>query len=72
MEAAFRVRGGPPDGLMVHLTCPESDGIAVIEAWRDEAGFRSFMSEVVQPAAEQLGLALTEPVIGPAWSIARP
>jgi hypothetical protein len=72
VEKKFATLGGPPDGLMVHLGYPDGDSLMVIEAWRTEALFQSYMEEVFLPALTEAGLTANEPEIGPAWSIGRP
>jgi hypothetical protein len=72
VEERFQNRGGPPDGLMVHLGYPEGRGLMIVEAWRTEESFRSYFDDVLGAALRDIGLATGEPDIGPAWSIARP
>jgi hypothetical protein len=72
VETRLRDRGGPPDGLMVHLGYPADGGFMVVEAWRSEELFRSYERDILGPALREVGLVPREPEIGPAWSIARP
>lgn len=72
VEARLAGLGGPPEGMVVHLGYPDGEGLAVIEAWRTEALFRSYMDDVLLPALQDAGLTATEPEIRPAWSIAIP
>lgn len=72
VERQLATLGGPPDGLMVHLGYPQGDSLMVVEAWRTEALFRSYMEDVFLPALNEAGLTADEPDIAPAWSIARP
>jgi hypothetical protein len=72
VEKRFQDLGGPPDGLMVHLGYPENRGLMIVEAWRTEEAFRSYLDLVLEAALRDIGLAAREPDVGPAWSIARP
>jgi hypothetical protein len=72
VESQLQDLGGPPDGLMVHLGYPQGSGLVIIEAWRTEELFRSYMDQILLPALSQAGLAAGGPEIVPAWSIARP
>ena len=72
IEAEIVARGGPPDGLMAHLGHPSDDGFLVVEAWRTEEQFRTFMSEVLSPALDASGLTARVPEVAPAWSVAIP
>jgi hypothetical protein len=72
IEAEIVARGGPPEGLMAHLGHPSGDGFRVIEAWRTEEQFRSFLRDVISPALDASGLTAAEPEVVPAWSIAIP
>lgn len=67
-------RGGPPDGLMVHIGHPDGDrgGFAIVEVWKSEDDFRSWWDDVIGPALSACGLSATEPEIGAVWSLARP
>ena len=64
--------GGPPDGLMLNLVYPHGRGFMIVEAWRTEDLFRSYLDQLLLPALSEAGLAAGEAEIGPAWSIARP
>jgi hypothetical protein len=72
VEANLHDRGGPPDGLMVHLGWPEDDGFVITEAWRPDQLFHRYRLELLEPALSDAGLVASEPDISPAWSIARP
>ena len=72
VEERFQDRGGPPDGLMVHLGYPDNGGLMIIEAWRTEDSFRSYFDQELEAALRDVGLEAGEPHVGPAWSIARP
>lgn len=76
LEAAVGARldaqGGPPEGLMAHLGYPRDGGLAIVEAWRNEADFRAFFDAILAEALAEVGLTADEPELAPAWSIARP
>lgn len=72
VEGRFGSLGGPPDGLMAHLGYPSDGGFLIVEAWRDEASFREIFDGIVRPALTEVGLIADQPVVAPAWSIARP
>jgi hypothetical protein len=72
VESRFEELGGPPDGLMVHLGYPNDGGLALVEVFRTEELFQSFLDDVLDPALDEAGLLASEPEIHPAWSIARP
>ena len=72
VEARIETRGGPPDGLMLHVSHPHDDGFVIVEAWRDEQAFRTFEEAVLTPALEQAGLHAEAHELVAAWSIARP
>ena len=61
-----QAQGGPPDGLMVHLTSPSGTGVAVVQAWRTEACFRDAYEAFIAPALAEVGLQAGEPEIAPA------
>jgi hypothetical protein len=64
--------GGPPEGLMVHLGYPSDRGFLIVEVWRSEDAFNSFMSDVMEPAIAAAGLAAGVTEVRPVWSLARP
>jgi hypothetical protein len=64
--------GGPPEALMVHLGYPDDRGLVIVEAWRSEDAFRSYLDHVLGGALRDVGLVAGEPDIVTAWSIARP
>ncbi len=72
IEGAMAQRGGPPDGLMVHLTRPQGDGFILTNVWRSEAEMRPFYDEVVLPALAEAGLEPEESSVSPAGAFARP
>jgi hypothetical protein len=72
VEARLHDRGGPPDGLMVHLGWPVDDGFVIAEAWRTPELFDGYRRELLAPALREAGLVASQPDISPAWSIARP
>jgi hypothetical protein len=72
VESRLHDLGGPPDGLMVHVGHPHGRGFMIVEAWRTEDLFRSYLEELLLPALSEAGLVAGDAEIGPAWSIARP
>jgi hypothetical protein len=72
VESRLHDLGGPPDGLMVHVGHPHGRGFMIVEAWRTEDLFRSYLDELLLPALNEVGLVAGDAQIGPAWSIARP
>ena len=62
----------PPDGLMVHLGYPDGDDLVLVEAWRTEELFESYLRDVLRPAFAAAGIEAPVPEIDPAFSIARP
>jgi hypothetical protein len=72
VNAAIGEMGGPPAGLMVHLTRPEGDGFLLSEVWRNEADMRLFYEDVMRHKFADAGLQPEEPVISPVWVLARP
>ncbi|MDF2967351.1 MAG: hypothetical protein K0Q93_1129 [Nocardioidaceae bacterium] len=72
VNAAIAEMGGPPAGLMVHLTRPEGDGFLLSDVWRSEADMRPFYADVILPKLADAGLEPQEPVISPVWVLARP
>jgi hypothetical protein len=72
VESAIARRGGPPDGLMVHLAYPSGEGFEIVEVWRSEDAFRASWNDVVEPALAEVGLTASAPEVNPVWSVARP
>lgn len=72
VESRLQDAGGPPEGLMVHIGYAEGSGFVIVEAWRTEDLFRSYVDRLLLPALREVGLEHREPEVGPAWSIARP
>ncbi len=64
--------GAPPDGLMLHVGYPHRGGFMIVEAWRTEDLFRSYLDQLLLPALSEAGLVAGEAEISPAWSVARP
>lgn len=64
--------GGPPAGLMFHLSWPEDDGFVMIDVWRTEEEARQFLDRVVVPAMTAVGLRITDPIVRSVWGMARP
>ena len=64
--------GGPPPGLMSHVVYPDDGGFVVAEVWRTESDSRSFVSELLHPLLDQLGLIAGETTVLPVWSFSRP
>ena len=60
------------DGLMAHIGHPEDSGFVIVEAWRTEELFRSYLDQLLLPALAEAGLESHHLAISPAWSIARP
>lgn len=44
----------------------------IVEAWRTEDLFRSYLDQLFLPALSEAGLVAGEAEVGLAWSIARP
>jgi hypothetical protein len=72
VEKRLQDVGGPPEGLLVHLACPDDRGLMIVEAWRSEDSFRYYLDHVLGAALRDVGLVAGGPDIVPAWSIARP
>jgi hypothetical protein len=72
IERAMADRGGPPDGLMVHMTYPTESGFTLSNVWRSETEMRPFFDEVILPALATAELAHEAPTISPVWVFARP
>lgn len=72
VESRLREAGGPPDGLMTHIVHPDENGFVIVEAWRTEELFRSYLDQLLLPALAEAGLESHDLAISPAWSIARP
>jgi hypothetical protein len=72
VEEAMGKLGGPPNGLMFHLTWPDGDGFVVLDVWRTEQAAREFLDSVVLPAFGAAGLSVGEPTIRPVWGMAQP
>jgi hypothetical protein len=72
IESAMAERGGPPDGLMVHLTRPRGEGFVLINVWRSEAEMRPYYDDVVLPQLASAGLEPEESEVFPVWTFARP
>lgn len=72
VDAGMSRLGGPPEGLMVHLGYPSSQGFLIVDVWRSEDAARGFLRDVMEPAIAAAGLAAGETEIRPLWSFARP
>ena len=72
IERAMARKGGPPAGLMLHLTRSPGDGFLLINVWRSEAEMRPFYDDVVLPRLTDVGLAHEESRVPPVWACARP
>ena len=66
------MQGGPPPGLMSHVVYPDDDGFVVADVWRTESDAQPFVTDLLQPLLEQLGLTASETTVFPVWSFARP
>jgi hypothetical protein len=64
--------GGPPSGLMFHLTWPDGDRFVVMNVWRTEDEALQFFGSVVRPAMAAVGLDAGEPRVRPVWGMGRP
>lgn len=64
--------GGPPAGLMFHLSWPDGDEFVLADVWRTEPDARLFVDDVVLPAVSAVGLRAGELAIHPVWGLARP
>jgi hypothetical protein len=72
MEALMAGDGGPPDGLMVHVTHPHDEGFMLCQVWRAEPPMRAYFERAIIPRLESSGLAHGELATWPVWSFARP
>jgi hypothetical protein len=72
MRAAMMQLGGPPAGLMVHITRPSGEGFLLCNVWRAETEMRPFYEDVIRPKLVDAGLCAEEPQIWPVWALARP
>ncbi|HEY6533936.1 MAG TPA: hypothetical protein VIY72_16625 [Acidimicrobiales bacterium] len=50
VERRLMDQGGPPDGLMSLVTFPDEDGFIIVEVWRNEETFASYVRDVFVPA----------------------
>jgi hypothetical protein len=69
---AMQGRGGPPAGMMFHLTWPAGDGFVILDVWRTDAEARQFTESVVIPAMADVGLEAGEPNLRSVWGMASP
>jgi hypothetical protein len=72
VERRLMDQGGPPDGLMSLVTFPDEDGFAIVEVWRNEETFASYVRDVFAPALSETGLTSQGNEVQPAWGFARP
>lgn len=75
VETAIARLGGPPDGLMVHLTYPSGQGFLIVDVWRSENAFCAWWNDVMNPVLAEVDplsdLTAGEHEISPVWSFAR-
>jgi hypothetical protein len=72
VERRLMELGGPPDGLMSLVTFPDEDGFVIVEVWRNEETFASYVGNVFAPSLSEAGLTSKGNEIQPAWGFARP
>jgi hypothetical protein len=72
VERRLMDQGGPPDGLMSLVTFPDEDGFAIVEVWRNEETFASYVRDVFAPALSEAGLTSQGNEVQSAWGFARP
>jgi hypothetical protein len=72
VEKSMGALGGPPAGLMAHLSKPDGDGFVVIDVWRTEAEMREFYDAVFTPVLAAAGVESDPPAVTPVWGFARP
>ena len=72
MERAMAEAGGPPEGLMVHVTRPHDEGFMLCQVWRAEAPMRDYYARAVIPQLDASGLTYGDVSTWPVWSFARP
>ncbi len=57
---------------MAHVVYPDGDGFVVADVWRTDAEGVAYVDDVLRPLMDELGLAVHETDVRPAWSFARP
>ena len=72
VNAAIGAAGGPPDGLMAHVSSPSGGGFEIVEVWRTEDTWSAYWEAVLAPAIASVGLSPDPPQVTPAWGFARP
>jgi hypothetical protein len=72
LEERMMQRGGPPPGLMSHVAYPDDGGFVVADVWRMDTDGQSFVTDVLHPLLDQLGLTAGDITMRPVWSFARP
>jgi len=72
VESRFSEAGGPPDGLLAHIAHPDGGDFIIVEAWRSEDLFRSYVEAIVVPALVAADLRHSGIEVRPIWSLARP
>jgi hypothetical protein len=72
MEGRMAASGGPPEGLMVHVTRPRDQGFMLCQVWRTEEPMRDYYSREVIPQLDASGLPYGDLTTWPVWSFARP
>lgn len=71
--AGIAATGGPPDGLMAHISTPSGEGFEIIEVWRSEETWTAYWEAIALPAITGAGAAAPDaPTVAPVWGFARP
>lgn len=72
VEAAIDRGGGPPAGLMMHVTGRRGDGVVLCSVFGREDQLRAFYDDVVVPSFVEEGLRPAPYEVTPVWTFARP
>jgi hypothetical protein len=64
--------GGPPAGLMSHVTYPSGDGVEIADVWSTEAVGRAYVDDVLHALIREAGMTIRSMDASPVWSFARP
>jgi hypothetical protein len=72
VNAGIAAAGGPPEGLMAHVSLPSGDGFEIVEVWRSEDTWSTYWAEILGPAITGAGLHPDAPEVVSAWGFARP
>ena len=65
--------GGPPAGLMAHISAPTGEGFEIIEVWRSEETWTDYWTSIALPAISGAGATAPDaPTVTPVWGFARP